>query len=782
MTKTTITTTVLVLTFLILGKILAEDYHVNNSTELENAILHAGDYDVIFLDGLGPYNLGGIVFPPLSNYITIVSPDDASRTMIGGTLTVEQFGWIEFHGNMEFRGSLATQDGGVINAGYGGALVLRGTTIFRDNSTTGSGGAIAIRDGRVFVDLIHPGEFIRFQGNSDGSGSNAVHLDGTGSSLNFYHIMGTDVYFDDNPIAGTGGAINMNESGTVHINGGHSAFEGNTIVYNGYLQLENNAGYGVSGSGFLGVDLRGALSGSGTFSGDEIEIYGTVAPGLFMDKGNPSYQPGTLQFDAPTTFRSVSRYMPALWADGSCAVIPHTNPGTITVDPGATIYLNFRPGDYSQGTQTYTTIASEDFTVGKPGFIDASYSGTTGDITLNGLNGNYFRSQGVSGNLQSLASRFDAMIADSGTSDVWWDKLCGMSLSIENGGNFNQMLNSLAGAQRANTIGLSLMTPKELAFRHIGQNAIARCKYGNNLWFQPYYRHHTIHDSEDISGYNLSRPGFFIGLDRCFTRRSYGGMFTGYSAAKLSSDDYQADADVFTFGFLGGTRLDNGWDAKTWAVFGFENTRTNRLAAGDDPFRESIFGYAARPLRLDGNAQYGFDGFSDVHNGTTDGWSMGIGLEAGRTRTWRMNRFWDFSLRPFVGLDYEQANQYGFTESGDDEFAIHYLGGSMHRGLVRTGISATAGTYAVDLTGRVMYSGLIFGDTAPRSKAVLPSLMPDAFTVTGNDCGRNFINAGFDVSLWLNAQRSRYLTTTYEASMGHRLTSHTLTLAFVQRF
>jgi len=170
-----------------------------------------------------------------------------------------------------------------------------------------------------------------------------------------------------------------------------------------------------------------------------------------------------------------------------------------------------------------------------------------------------------------------------------------------------------------------------------------------------------------------------------------------------------------------------------------------------------------------------------INKGTTDGWSMGIGLEAGKTWAWRMNRFWDLSLRPFVGLDYEQANQYGFTESGD-EFAIQYLGAYLNRGLIRTGISATASAYAFDLTGRVMYSGIIFGDTAPKSKAVLPSLMPDAFTVTGNDTGRNFVSAGFDASLWLNEKRSRNLATTYEASMGHRLTSHTLTLAFVQRF
>ena len=218
---------------------------------------------------------------------------------------------------------------------------------------------------------------------------------------------------------------------------------------------------------------------------------------------------------------------------------------------------------------------------------------------------------------------------------------------------------------------------------------------------------------------------------------------------------------------------------KTWTVLGFDNTRLKRQVGDSDPFGHSIYGNARSPNLL---IRDDWDGSNDTCYGKTDGWSLCTGIEVGRNWSRRFNQYCDLAWRPFVGFDYEQAIQAGFNEHGNSEFVLHYHRNSLHRALIRTGISATVNAYWFDLTGRVMYTGLLGGDTVPKSTVTLPLLVSDPLTVTGTDYGNDFVNVGFDVTCWLDERRSRFLVTTYEASLGNRLTAQTLTLAFVQRF
>ncbi len=163
--------------------------------------------------------------------------------------------------------------------------ITGGTNTFVGNSTDGDGGAIlAYYDITLFAS---DGD-IRFQGNTDVTGANAIYADNTSnaSTLTLAANTGQSVLFYD-PVRNS----DANQNLTIHINstdGGatvtdgtvlfdthQSKVYGHTAVFGGTMKLTNGAIYGAAnnvGSYTLNTGATLAVSNAGTIMADTITL------------------------------------------------------------------------------------------------------------------------------------------------------------------------------------------------------------------------------------------------------------------------------------------------------------------------------------------------------------------------------------------------------------------------------------------------------------------------------------------------------------------------------
>ncbi len=688
--------------------------------------------------------------------------------------------------------------GGAIYNTFSGTLNFNATSLLIDNYiddgfivpgiAEGYGGAI-YNYGNVNFNLTKPGDYVLFRGNRDITGPNAITLGGAGN-LNFNNVMGTDVYFYD-PISNRNSgapSIFQNSCGTVHFigAGNDSEYDGTTNINKGYFQLEEGATYGIRDTNFwniLTVGQNGSLSGDGTFRANEIHIDGTLLPGFYMDKGYYSFEKGkTLELDGNTlNFGANSVYKPALWADGSGSFVSATG-ASPTIDPDATMFLNFRPDDYT-GTVTYAPTI-EGFTQNQvlhAPFIAADYDSFTGVITSYGFVPNYFANTAITKNQKKVAPTLDSLIGED-TDDEIWDYLTQTAIAYERFGDpaLLKFFDAASGAQRANTMMMATMFPKDVAWKQIGpglryngsrstgdetlyrfQNSRrgAPAGYGissHDLWFQPHYQSLRVGGDGNCGGYSVDQAGFVVGNNKAISPGSYYGVFAGYASPEMKAEDYYAKADNMVLGSLFGRHFQNHWELKTWGVAGYQHYNMRRAF---DKMSCSISTGACIPFGA------GAD-YDKTLRGKTDGWSLATGFELGKVLAQRPGQFSWLRYRPFFGFDYEHVSQSGFSERGGHPMRLNYLDENFDRTQFHFGASALINTRFCSLDGRIMYTNVIGGDAGPSSGAEFATMPGGAFTVDGVNLGYHYLNLGVNGDIYLNAKRSKILTCAFETSFG----------------
>ena len=174
----------------------------------------------------------------------------------GGAIYGDNLSTINISGGTNiFSENSATYGGGAI---YGDTIsIIGGVNTFEDNATTyNRGGAIyAIGNATLIAKAGAGNGDIKFQGNTDSTGANAIHMINNGNdktltlaaeagrSILFYDPVSSSDFYPNLTISINNGA---SYTGTVLFDDHLSDIYGNTTVYGGTMHLTNGAIYGAA--------------------------------------------------------------------------------------------------------------------------------------------------------------------------------------------------------------------------------------------------------------------------------------------------------------------------------------------------------------------------------------------------------------------------------------------------------------------------------------------------------------------------------------------------------
>ncbi len=412
---------------------------------------------------------------------------------------------------------------------------------------------------------------------------------------------------------------------------------GTTTIYQGNLSID-----GSLNTSLLTVASGATLSGNGIITGNMM-VYGTVSPGHSI---------GTQTVTGDVTFASGSTFVAELAADGRADLLQVT--GQVAIDAGAQLLATLEPGLYANGTSWQILTATDG--------VNGSFSSVAIDLSSVVLSVQQIN-QGDA--LELILARMP--YADFARTSNQWAVGSALDTILPNAqGSMAELLATMdwATSPAQITAALAALNPemytafapsgleiagafnRRVALRQQESALLASVPTDTpeeplwSLWGQGMGDWLDRNAENGVVGYTLQAGGVVFGMDRQFGSRVRAGVAAGYDSGTLSWDDSANDGQIdgASLGVYGGMLLDGFHFDGSIGYTSLDNSADRRIATATGTTRTT----------------------SDFNSGVWEAsLSGGYDFVLGSVR-----------LGPVVAIDYQHLDQDGFSERGDDDFAV----------------------------------------------------------------------------------------------------------------
>ncbi|MDR3199721.1 MAG: autotransporter domain-containing protein [Planctomycetaceae bacterium] len=283
----------------------------------------------------------------------------------------------------------------------------------------------------------------------------------------------------------------------------------------------------------------------------------------------------------------------------------------------------------------------------------------------------------------------------------------------------------------------------------------------NNFWADVTHLQTKTKGDGNSDGYGISRTGFLIGVDIQRKPTSRIGVLFGYFAPYLWQNADRAEADDYHAALY---FQKNYYGTDIYGFLGYAHQEYN----------------IRRFLNLaDVNQVYGTERYS----GKTSGDNFSMSFELSKPRYYGNN----FILRPLIGLDYIFASQNGYSDSGTHSglFGLRYNRAEYDQWFIRAGLNLKRETFRTATNFRIQYINQFGNHPYPDAGGQLISAysVPNTnMNIRGVNLGRDYLNLGFGLNWFVNNARSRFVSFDYDFNTSRRITSHGVSLIFIEHF
>ncbi len=281
----------------------------------------------------------------------------------------------------------------------------------------------------------------------------------------------------------------------------------------------------------------------------------------------------------------------------------------------------------------------------------------------------------------------------------------------------------------------------------------------NNFWADVTHVQSKIKSDGNSDEYGISRTGLLLGMD--FQKQLNGriGFLFGYFSPYLWQNNDRVEAEDYHAGLY----FQKNHQGTDWhGYFGYAHQEYNS--------RRFVNMGIVDP------AQFGLERYS----GSTSGDSFNMSLEISRPRYYGSNVI----LRPLLGLDYYYTAQDGYRETGPagGMFGLRYGKAEYDQLFVRVGATLKRETDFTSMVLRAQYINQFETDAYPGGQAQFLHGGSPTMNIRGVNLGRDYMNLGAGLNIFMNGARSRFLSFDYDFNMSKRMKSHGVSLILVERF
>lgn len=469
-------------------------------------------------------------------------------------------------------------------------------------------------------------------------------------SLVFNH---TDNNYVFDPMITGYGTISVKNGKTI-INSNSGGFSGDTIVSDGTLSVSSGATLG----GNIEVKNGAVLSGAGTFgtanTGDvTIDTGGTIAPGNSI---------GTLKVAGDLFFNPGSIY--AVEVDPSGATSDKIHVGGSAKLAGSVVHIGLN-GNYKPRS-TYNILTADNGLVGRFDDVSSNFAFLDPVLKYDSHNVNLalernnvqFVDFAKTSNQKSTAKGIASLPASSPllqkfellSNDTPASVLDGLSGEAHAGLATALRQNS----SQASTLALSYLR-SNMSAGYLPGAMIAQASYSDYmpipaqamprsaalpLWFQAIGSKQRINGDSNTADIKQDTYGMFTGGDFSVGNGWRLGASLGYANSKMRMDNRnsKADIDTYTVTTYGGksfpmTTSNAKLNLLMGASYSWHKIKTDRHVNLNDWSHKLKSNYKANTTQLFGELSYAM-------------------------------QFYDFTIEPFVGLEFNRLSINSFTESG----------------------------------------------------------------------------------------------------------------------
>lgn len=387
-----------------------------------------------------------------------------------------------------------------------------------------------------------------------------------------------------------------------------------------------------------------------------------------------------------------------------------------------------------------------------------------------------------SSNQQSVASIFDALIADDAGSEDHnrvYDALvrytddaayCDALDKISASSRENAIL-MVDNAPRLNALYNAAFNPLSLEFKPFvrtgaasngtiaGQNKSMQpgrsmSSLGGlspNLWFNSYYNYNKLDGDGNTRGGKGNRGGVLFGAGLpTASKEALLGLSFGYSGGEYKQDGDKTDIDDWQIGLYGGANLfQRNLQIRAFLGYGMQDYDTKRT------------------ILLNGMSE------PAISTGNTDGTSLAGSIAV--IRPVDLSSRW--LLKPSLGLDFEKIDQDGYKESGGAAWSFEDV--SYSRTMMRFGLTSDYNFGRSELNARVIYGVKLAGDNYAVSRHAIAGNEAYGANISSVHVGTGIVDIGFGGNFGLNERRSAILFLDYNGGFSKRSNSHTASFGFL---
>ncbi|MDR2756235.1 MAG: autotransporter domain-containing protein [Planctomycetaceae bacterium] len=283
----------------------------------------------------------------------------------------------------------------------------------------------------------------------------------------------------------------------------------------------------------------------------------------------------------------------------------------------------------------------------------------------------------------------------------------------------------------------------------------------NNFWADVTHLQTKTKSDGNSDSYGISRTGFLIGMDIQRKPTSRIGLLFGYFAPYLWQNSDRVEADDYHTALYFQKNY-HGTDIYGFLGYAHQEYKTQRFL---DLTQVS--------------PTYGIERY----NGKTSGDTFSMSFELSKPRYYGNN----YILRPFIGLDYIFTAQNGYLDYGTHSnlFGLRYDRAKYDQWFIRAGLNLKRETFRMATNFRIQYINQFAGHPYPDAGGQLISAYSTPNTnmnIRGVDLGRDYLNLGFGVNLFVNNARSRFLSFDYDFNTSRKTTAQGISLIFLEHF
>ena len=543
---------------------------------------------------------------------------------------------------------------------------------------------------------------------------------------------------------------------------------------------------------------------------DVVSVHGTIPPYVYdsiywsstlYDLGSPSSPPSNADVDG---YLGLTQLGGIIQADRI-----YDLDSNAAQKEKQTSYIIIASEGYTDGTIKQVTSATTDWVFANVSILDVQMASGQFAAVLTVIDDkNYYRNRvrkaGDSHNAQAVANALDdAMFTNPGLAQSF-------NFGLNSPETLNNVFRQVAGATRANSLSMNLLSPSDHLFNRIGYGVggmstgrrgdivfrnmqtgqlqqpygqpgvpppgqqFAPPMAGQTRGQSPFYRtgsvwgaythsNFAMADDRNSFKYTYYRNGVMIGNEWNLTPSAVLGGVAMVSEGTLQSLNDKVKSQDYTFGFYFVTAPYEQFEVKSFLGFGYQSYKSDRYIRNSDVFIGSSM-----------SGSNNIFGINDHYDSETQGYTFNYAIEFARPFTVNPN----FVIRPAVGGEYQSVYQKGYTERLHLDSTASWVNDSSNIAAGHEAEGVTSGSYAMRYRnlnfGRLMVragfttesyfarGGLqlrayqifrLAGDRAPHSRQSFASGSKE-FTVRGGEFDYNQWQLGAGTHIWLNQDRT----------------------------